>query len=98
MTVVSLQNILSPILSLCYTQMCIKPDSDQRAPTYFEQIDLAVCVVVILQAVKRVVVSVAVDRAHSWTWGVGAVEIATMTHASKVSNRKTEDENDFVNH
>lgn len=55
--------------------------------THFEQIDLAVCVVVILQAVKRVVVSVTVDRAHSWTWEVGAVEIATMTHAGEMSNR-----------
>lgn len=35
--------------------------------THFEQIDLTVRVVVVLEAVKGVVVSVAVDGAHSWT-------------------------------
>lgn len=42
---------------------------------------MTVCVVVILQAVERVVVSVAVDGAHGRTWGVAAVEVSAMTHA-----------------
>lgn len=52
--------------------------------------------VVILQAVKRVVVSVTVDRAHGWTWGVAAVEIATMTHAVEGSNRASAEIDDMI--
>lgn len=61
---------------------------------HFEQIDLTVCVVVVLQAVKRVVVSVAVDRAHGWTRGVAAVEVATVTHTGEVSNRASAEKDD----
>lgn len=52
--------------------------------------------VVILQAVKRVVVSVAVDRAHGWTWGVAAVEIATMTHTGEVNNRASAEKDELL--
>lgn len=62
-------------------------NSIYKEPAHFEQIDLTVRVVVILQAVERVVVSVTVDGAHSWTWGVAAVEISAMTHAEGVSHR-----------
>jgi len=41
---------------------------------------LTVRMVVVLKAVKGVVVSVAVNRAYSWTWGVAAVKVATVAH------------------
>ena len=36
--------------------------------THFKQVGLTVRVVVILKAIEGVVVSVAVDGTHSWTW------------------------------
>lgn len=70
------------------TLMCVQQaNSIYKEPAHFEQIDLTVCVVVILQAVERVVVSVTVDGAHGRTWGVAAVEVSAMTHAEGVSHR-----------
>lgn len=51
--------------------------------THFKQVDLTVRVVVILKAIEGVVVSVAVDSTHSWTWRVAAVKIATVTHTEE---------------
>lgn len=54
--------------------------STQTDSTHFEQVDLTVRVVVVLEAIKGVVVPVAVNSTHSWTRRVAAVKIATVTH------------------
>lgn len=59
----------------------------QTDSTHFKQVDLTVRVVVVLEAVKGVVVSVAVHSAHSWTRIVAAVKKSTMTNTDKTGRR-----------